>query len=145
MSTLPTFTDGEGHATLSGLPPGRMRVVALGSNLVPGYSDIEEILEGRETAIIVTMGRGPRVKVRIENRSGKVVVGAKLSARWRSGPWIPISLVQRFDSKTGYLDLGHLPPVAVEFRVHSPAAKPFLVQRTLPSGSSVELVFTTPK
>ena len=137
--------DGKGHATLNGLPPGRMRVVALGRNLVPGYSDVEEILEARETRIVVTMGRGPRVRVRVEDQSGKTVFGAKFSARWRGGPWIPISLVQHFDAKTGFIDLGHLPPVAVEFRVHSPAAQPFVVQRTLPSGSSAELVFTTPK
>lgn len=62
--------------------------------LVPGFSEIQELSPARETAFRMTLNDGPRVHVRIESADGKPLIGARMSARWNDGPWIPVSLIQ---------------------------------------------------
>lgn len=145
LGSLPVLSDARGNATLLGLPPGPARVVALGRGWAPGFSTVEELTAGREVTFDVELPRGPHVQVRIEDRAGKPIPDAKLSARWRRGPWVPLSLVQRFDAKNGHYDLGPLPAGAMEIRVHRAGAPSFTAGRTLPDGPSVELVITVPE
>jgi hypothetical protein len=72
----------------------------------------------------------------------RIILLAGLACLFFGSDW---TTTDRVDPKSGYVDLGHLSAVAVEFRVHSSGSKPFLVQRSLPSGASVEMVFTAPE
>ena len=145
LGTLPTYTDAKGMATLVGLPPGQVRIIALTKDRVPGFSEIQEIQTAGETRFDVGLMRGPRVWVRVEDKFGKEIRGVRLSARWKNSPWIPLSLVQRYDARAHKLDLGHLSPGPVEFRVHHRGSRPFVVNRVIPAGASAELVFTAPE
>ena len=137
-----TFADGEGRATLAGLPAGTIRIAARGSHHAPGVSDAREVAPGTEVEFVVRLAHGTPVEVTVAGADGRPWPDAMVAIKFGSGPWIPASLLQTTRTESGAIDLGELPPGVVAFRVFSAGAGSFEVSRTVPAGRRVGLVLT---
>lgn len=137
-----TFADGEGRATLAGLPAGTIRIAARGSHHAPGVSDAREVAPGTEVEFVVRLAHGTPVEVTVAGTDGRPWPDAMVAIKIGAGPWIPASLLQTTRSASGAIDLGQLPPGVVAFRVFGAGAGSFEVRRTVPAGRRVGLVLT---
>ncbi|MHC5064011.1 MAG: carboxypeptidase regulatory-like domain-containing protein [Planctomycetota bacterium] len=142
LGSLPIArSNADGKAWLSGLPAGPTRIVARAEGLAPAASPIQSVIPGQHAEFRLNLSRGTRVSIRATDLEGTTLEGARISARWPGGPWLPTALLEPKREQDGSLDLGPLPAGDIEFSISHPRAK-FTASRKIPSGSRVSLVLS---
>jgi protocatechuate 3,4-dioxygenase beta subunit len=140
IGSLPiAFTNGDGVASIAGMPKGAVRVVVHAEGLAPAASPAQELLADGNAEFAVRLEPGIAVRARLVDAEGAALGGAAMSLRFSNGPWIPVALLGASVDGNGEIDLGHLPRGEVEFGVVHPRAR-FETQRNLSGGSTTSLV-----
>lgn len=138
------FTDADGRASFSALPPGRTRIAVRADGYAPAVSAMQEILRGQDHEFRVELVAGVPVQLRVETARGQLVRGARVACRIANGPWLPSLLLQRATSGDE-VDLGRLPPGPVRLRIESPGHAPHEVERVLRGGARTTWTVTLPE
>jgi protocatechuate 3,4-dioxygenase beta subunit len=143
-TSLPiAFTDGEGRADLAGLPTGPVRAVARAPSWAPGVSDLRQAAAGGELRLDVALARGTHVHLRLEDRKGQPLAGARVAVRIGEGPWLSSRFLGGM-AGSAEVDVGTLAPGPVRVRVVEAQGRTFEVDRTIPSGIRATLTITAP-
>ncbi|MCR9246113.1 MAG: carboxypeptidase regulatory-like domain-containing protein [bacterium] len=140
VGTLGIATSGpDGRAWFGGMPSGQARVVARAPGLAPGASELLRLDPSHSVEFTLTLEGGTRTTVKAIDKNGKPLVGASISARCGSGPWIPaMLLVERIGP--GTFDLGRLNRGAWEFRVQHPKTGALTQNRSIGNERAVTVV-----
>lgn len=142
LGSLPIArSNADGSAWLSGLAAGPTRIVARAEGLAPAASPLQSLVPGQQAEFRLKLSQGTKVSIRAADRDGTTLEGARISARWPGGPWLPTALLSPKREEDGSLDLGPLPAGEIEFSVSHPRAS-FSAKRSIPSGSRVSLVIS---
>lgn len=134
-------SNSKGEAWLAGLPPGDTRIVARAPGLAPAASGLQQVLPGQHSEFRVNLTRGTQVTIELVDGDGNPLTGARISARWPGGPWLPTALLAPTKLADGSLDLGPLPAGEIEFSVSHPRAQ-FTATRLIPKGKKATLVIS---